>query len=223
MIINNMNEQPTSQPTQSNANKNRKVLKIVVIVLVSILAVAAIGYSIYAWQQNTRLQDDLAQQAQESKKLAEENADLKKAAEKSAGSNTGISEGVIKLVDWKVEFTLTDVLLNTEVKYEASTSGDMSAYDFTTSRIQGLGGACLKDPFGNTVILSRFKEKPEAIPHGELVNPGPIDGYYYVYSSPIASCSGVDENGSLTGSPSAIETTDRAALVESLKSLKAIQ
>jgi len=215
-----MNEQPTFQPAP---NKNRKVLKITAIVVVSILALAAIGYSVYAWQQNTRLQDDLAHQEQESKKLADENAELKKEAEKPSNTNTDTTKGVVKLTDWKVEFTLTDDLLNTEVKYKASTSSDAPAYDFTTSRIQDLGGACAKDPFGNTVILSRFKENPGPIPHGGLINSEPIDGYYYVYSSPIAACSGVDESSAPVRTPSPIETADRQALIESVKSLKAIQ
>ena len=78
MIINNMNEQPTLQPIQQKPNKNRKWLKITAIVLVSILAVAAIGYSIYVWQQNIRLQNDIARQDDDIKKLSEENGSLRK-------------------------------------------------------------------------------------------------------------------------------------------------
>lgn len=218
-----MNEQPTFQPQGQSPRKNRKSLKITAIITASILVLAVLGYSIYAWQQNANLQNELVQQEKESDNLAKENADLKKEMEKLQDTDADQqSKGVVRLTDWGVEFRLVDSLLNTEVKYSATTANDETAYVLTTSRIQNLGGQCVKEPFGQTVILTRFSEKPIATPDGNLINEMPINGYYYVSSSPIASCSGMNEDGSMRA-PSQVETSDRAVLIESVKSLKAIQ
>lgn len=223
MIINNMNEQPTFQPAQQKSNRSRKWLKITAIVLISILAVSVIGYSIYAWQQNNRLQDDIAQQDEDIRKLSEENADLKKAQQSKDITSEEGSKDIIKLADWGVEFRLVESLLDTKVEYSAKTMNGETFYVLTTSRVQDLGGQCVKEPFGQIVTITRFSEKPIATPDGQLVNESAINGYYYVTSSPIAACSGVNEDDSLKGAPSEIETKDRQALRESVKSLKTAQ
>lgn len=124
---------------------------------------------------------------------------------------------------WGVKFTIPVSLQDTSVKYTERKSNDqppVTYYAFTTSRIQALGDKCTTQPFGDTVILNRFSDKPVAVPDGELISENPIGGYYYVVLSPIASCTGFDANGKAQ-TPSQVETNDRASLNELVKSVQA--
>ncbi|HEU5122239.1 MAG TPA: hypothetical protein VFT59_05325 [Candidatus Saccharimonadales bacterium] len=56
-----------------------KGLKLFVIILLSFLAIGSIGYSVYAWQQNSRLVNELSHKEDDNKKLRDENAALKHA------------------------------------------------------------------------------------------------------------------------------------------------
>jgi len=124
----------------------------------------------------------------------------------------------LTLNDWGVTFTVSASLASTEIKYEAK---GVDSYVFTTSRIQALGGECTKSPFGDTVNLTRSTEKPIAVPDGELLNESPVNGYYYVLSAPISSCSSLDSNQQTVHQVNPIETSDRDALNATLKTLSA--
>lgn len=120
----------------------------------------------------------------------------------------------LKLNEWNISFTIPAALTSTEIKYEAK---DTDTFVFTTNRIKALGGECAKSPFGDTVSLTRFSEKPLAIPDGELLNESPINNYYYVLSGPIAYCS---SQNSQQINP--IESSDRDALKITLKTLSSL-
>jgi hypothetical protein len=220
-----MNEQPTytppTEPIKSNS-KVPKILKTLGIVLLVIIALGGVGYSVYAWQQNNSLTSDLKQKDSDNKRLADENEELKKAESQSTAEN---DEGFLVIDDWNVKFELTGALKTTEVKYYARTTSDtpsQSYYAFTTARIRDLGGKCNEQTYGDTVLLYRYSEKPEATPDGELINQNALGGYYYVVTSPIASCSGFDANDQMK-TPSPTEVSDRAALKDSIGRLVAAQ
>jgi len=124
---------------------------------------------------------------------------------------------------WGVKFTIPTSLRDTSVKYTERKSNDqppVTYYVFTTARIQTQGDKCTMQPFGDTLILNRYLDKPVAVPDGKLVSEQPVGGYYYTVSSPIAYCSGVDANGKLQ-TPSQIEVRDRESLDELIKSIQA--
>lgn len=220
-----MNEQPTYTPSvepTKPTNKASKVLKALGIVLLVFVALGSVGYSVYAWQQNANLQSSVVQKEDENKRLTDENKKLKKAESQSTAEST---EGFLAIDNWGVKFELTDTLKTTEVKYYARTTSDtpsQSYYAFTTDRIRDLGGKCTDQQYGDTVLLYRYSEKPVATPDGELINQNALGGYYYVMTSPIASCSGFNANGQMK-TPSPTEVSDRTALKESISKLVAVQ
>lgn len=138
--------------------------------------------------------------------------------------NKGDDKNRFVLADWKIEFSLSAHLQETEVKYTQRKSIDNQVtYAFTTARIQALGGECTRQTFGDTVTLSRFTEKPVAIPDGKLLNEKPINGYYYATGGPLAACSSVDSDGKVIRSASDTELKDAAALREFVETLTATQ
>lgn len=131
------------------------------------------------------------------------------------------NEGYIVIEEWGVKFLITDSLKSTEVQYNQRKSNNQppqTSYAFTTARIRALGSACGKQPFGDTVILSRYSERPVVVPDGELVNEVAIDGYYYTIGQPPAGCSSFDESGEMKDQ-SQVEIDDRNALKESIRKL----
>lgn len=129
-------------------------------------------------------------------------------ASAQASQTRPVSKDVV-LDDWGVKFTPVASLSDTQVK--TLRTYNQTAYAFTTTRIQALGDECTKPPFGDTVILIRFAEKPRATPDGELIGDKPIGGYYYAVTGPPSGCKPGSE----------VENKDRLALKESLKSLTA--
>ena len=139
--------------------------------------------------------------------------------QKDAASEDAQKSDQLILNDWGVKFTISPSLLtSTTVKYRAI---GIDTYAFTTSRIEDLGGECAKPPFGDTVTLTRFAEKPIAVPDGELLNEIPINNYYYVLSGPISSCSSLNSSQQPTSQVNPIETNDRDALKATIKTLSA--
>jgi uncharacterized protein HemX len=83
-----MNEQPTLTPQpQVQQNKSRKGLKMFFVVILSLLAIGGAGYSVYAWQQNSTLKNDLSQKENDNKKLVEENETLQKPTDATVGND----------------------------------------------------------------------------------------------------------------------------------------
>lgn len=130
---------------------------------------------------------------------------------------------MIILSDWKVEFTLPESLRNTSVKYTKSSKDNTTTYGFTTKRIEALGGDCVMQPYGKSLVLSRSEEAPAAntMEGFVLINKNPIDGYYYTYAETIPACSGSTTDPSVTVNQ--VEINDRAALGDLLKSLEATE
>jgi hypothetical protein len=202
--------------TQRNKNRNTRIILIVVVV-----AVLLVGCGFFYWNSTLQTKSDIKEQTtvQENQKV-----DEKLPVEKS----TSPKEELV-IPDWNIKFTFVPELQGTEVKYyeHKSTDGQISL-SFTTSQIQALGENCNQQSsggnvnFGDTVIVTRFKEKPRAVPDGELLNQNPINGYYYASGSPIAPCSGVNEAGNVTGPPSDVEVKDAAALRKFVKTLASI-
>lgn len=126
------------------------------------------------------------------------------------------ASNVLKIDDWGIRLQLDSSLANTEVIHNKQSANE---YAFTTSRVEALGGNCASTTlqFGDIQLLERFSDKPIATPDGELINNAPINGYYYVWTAPSATCSGMGVKPAST-----IETQDRAALKSSLKTLSPI-
>lgn len=177
------------------------------VVIIVILIAALVGVLGFVFWQNfinksTPVNNDTA-------KVESKQKNTSKDAEKS---------DQLILNDWGIKFTVSSSLTSTEVKYQAK---DTDAYVFTTTRIQALGDECAKSPFGDAVSLTRFAEKLMAVPDGELLNESPINGYYYVLSGPISSCSSLNSNQQPVNLVDPIETTDRDAIKTTLKTLSA--
>ena len=131
--------------------------------------------------------------------------------------------GYVVVDDWGIRFKSVSELSSTNVTYVARSDDNSGTYyAFSTDRIKALGGRCTEQPFGDTVTLTRGSEKPIATPDGELINTEPLNGYFYVLSGPIASCTNFDSNGAMVP-PSKVETDDRMALKESIKTLELVQ
>jgi hypothetical protein len=190
------------------------------VIIISIGAAVLIGIiGFFYWSNFLQTRPESKAQTTDQKN---ENADKKLSESKDSKTNTGDK---LIISDWNVEFTLLPELQGTEVKYyqHKSTDGQFS-YSFTTSRIQALGGECNKQTsgsvnFGDTIIVTRFKEKPVAVPDGELINEESINGYYYALGAPIAACSSFNENGGTGRTASEIELKDTAALRKFVKTL----
>jgi hypothetical protein len=133
-------------------------------------------------------------------------------------------ENILTINNWGIQFAISDSLQSTKVMYNERSTNDeppRNYYAFTTERIQRLGGKCAERQFGDTVIVYRYTEKPIATPDGELINEEAIGGYYYVLTSPIAACSGFNENDQMI-EPSQVEIDDRAALKDSIRTLTSL-
>ena len=131
------------------------------------------------------------------------------------------NRSVVKIEDWGIELTIPDVLSDTGISFVERASEGQAAYAFTTTRIQGLGGKCLEQPFGDTITVNRLAERPTA-PDSKLLNQEPINSYYYTVGSQIAGCSAFSQNGAII-EVSPIENNDRTALQEMAATLKAIE
>ena len=143
----------------------------------------------------------------------------------SPSPNNESDPSTIVLSNWKVSFMIPGFLKDTSVIYKESKSNDNPptySYIFTTKRIQGLGGKCATEPFGNTLSLTRFSEDEPAYPDSYWVSPEKIDGFRYVLSGPIASCSGQVVNSG-SAQTSQIEIDDKASLIEMVKSIKSVK
>lgn len=133
-----------------------------------------------------------------------------------------LNERYLQIDAWALKFKISENLASTKVVHYLRSTEDTPSQDyfaFTTERIRTLGGKCTDQQFTDTVLLYRYKEKPIVTPDGELINESSLNGYYYVLTSLIASCSGFDENGAMQN-PSQNEVDDRAALKESIRKLE---
>lgn len=194
-----------------NSRKQNGSALLVVVIIIVIAILGILGYGVRSTLSNSKSNDSQQQTSMQSEET-----------EESAVEPT--DDDYLVLDNWKIKFKLADSLKTTEVLYYARKTNDNPAagyYAFTTKRIQALGGKCTEQPFGDTVILYRYTEKPIATPDGELINEEALNGYYYILTSPISSCSGFDGNGQMQP-PSQVEIDDRTALKESIRKLIAV-
>src|SRR5687768_9094971 len=114
-----------------NSSRQNGSMHVVIIVILIVALLGALGFVF--WQNFTQ-----------------------KSEEKTANQSTTKNEskpkeddGLLKLADWGIEFTIPDGLKTTTVKYSKSATKDtppQEVYVFTTARIQALGGECAKSP-----------------------------------------------------------------------------
>ena len=136
----------------------------------------------------------------------------------SASAMPKTDDNTIVLSDWKVKLTIPESLKSTSVKYSKETRHGKTDYEFTTSRIEALGGDCATQPYGKSIVLSRVTEIPANAMNGFVrVNQEPINGYYFTYTETIPACSGSITDP--TVKVNQVEIDDRAALGALLKSL----
>jgi hypothetical protein len=183
------------------------------IIITSIISLILVGGLGYVFWNNTKRP-----------KSVEETQTVTQVSSESPVTSSLKEDGnILKIEDWKIEFTIPGSLKDTSIKYFERKSNDtpsMESYVFTTSRIQELGGECTKSPFGDTVQLSRFTEDPGPHPHSLWVSPSRVDGYIYILTTGIAGCSMFNEEGQMGNPVSQTELDDRSALVELAKTLK---
>ena len=191
----------------SKQNQNRRV-RVIAVSTVAAVIILLLGYLFWNnFAQNK--ENDNTQQVSHSKE------DKKSTSPVDAPK---IDDTKLTLSDWKIAFTIPDSLKTTSIKYYERQSNDTppaNSYAFTTKRIQDLGGQCITQQFGDTVILTRFDEDQPAYPDSYWVSPDKIGGYRYVLSGPIASCSGAAAN--TQASP--VEISDKEALIQLVKSI----
>lgn len=195
-----------------HSSDQRGALPIMALIL-AVVAVAVVGIAVY---NSGKVRQKVAATASPSPLVSTS------ASPQAKVSPTPTPSNVLGLDDWGIKIRLESSLADTRVIYNKQGGGAQSReyyYTFTTSRIQALGGNCASTTlqFGAIVSLFRLKTKPVATPDGELINDSPIGGYYYILTSPSASCSGMGVR-----SQSTTEAQDRAALRSSLKTLSPI-
>jgi len=164
-------------------------------VVTTVLALAVIGLLGFVFWQN------FIQPKTDSAKSGSSTVDDKSKTTPSTNTpavTTDANKDYLVLDDWGVKFKLPTNLGNNQIKYYQKTntySGDRY-YEFSTSRVEALGGACLStDPsYTSLGALSRMTSPSTATASApELASK--IGDYYYYYSHPQAGCS--DSNASI--------------------------
>lgn len=108
--------------------------------------------------------------------------------EKVANENAGTKSEYVTLDEWGVKFEVPTE--TSEVKFYKFS--DIDAYDFTTARVEALGGNCVEANGSSATrlgALGRSSTKLEEPGNTIVNNNQPIDGYYYYYSGPQSTCS----------------------------------
>ncbi|MDN5274367.1 MAG: hypothetical protein JWP06_268 [Candidatus Saccharibacteria bacterium] len=113
------------------------------------------------------------------------------------------NEGYLVLKDWNIKFKLpTDTTAITYYKkqVEANNKDIEEDYEFSTKRVEALGGQCIEpNNMGSVIrlaVLSRTKVKLENLVSTSVVNNNePIAGYYYYASGAQSICA--DEGTSI--------------------------
>ena len=180
------------------------------IVVVAVLAVALVGALGYIFWNN------FLQPKSEIKNVADTSAST--TASPSVSPSPKPDDNTVVLSDWKVKFKTPDSLKDTSVKYSQQTKNGVTNYGFTTARIEALGGDCVTQPYGKTLILSRSTKAPTGMDGYTLINQTAINGYYYTYAATIPQCSGSSTEPTPTNP---VEVSESTALGELLKSLSA--
>lgn len=194
-----------------NSQKQTGSALVVIIIFFVVVILGVLGYVV--WNNYFASKDNNTQQV-------DTKSDIK-----NESSNENPNDGYFEIDEWGLKFKINESLESTNITHGPGTAKDSLSHNyltFSTTRIQALGGKCTQEPFGDTVILNRLLEKPITTPDGQMISDEALGGYYYVLSSPVASCSGFNENGEMK-SPSQIEVDDRAGLRESIRTLEFLE
>jgi hypothetical protein len=117
---------------------------------------------------------------------------------------TAPSGTYLVLKDWGVEFAIPkgmSTILQYELNASPNNEGIVTYYEFSTQRVEALGGQCgASDPVLGVVrlaLLDRTRTQIENDSSGGVAtnNNKPLNGYYYYASSAQSTCSnnGIDQ------------------------------
>lgn len=204
----------------STRTKNKNTKKIAIISVIALVVLAGAFYLL--WPQSDTNKSRLSSLFDKSEQV-EPSTSVEPTISPTNSPTPTVTASELSIPAWSVTFSIPATIQDTQVKYTERKSKDqppVTYYAFTTSRIQALADKCTIQPFGDTIILNRYSEKPPVVPDGELINSEAIGGYYYTLSSPIAYCSGFDAKGNMQ-TPSQVEVKDRQSLEELVKSIQA--
>jgi len=162
------------------------------VIIIVILVVALLGTLGFVFWQNII-----------NKKSAEMSSDSKQATNQPAEKVKDTDKGYLVLKDWNIKFKLlanSNAITYYKKQAEPNDKGVEEYYEFSTKRVEAIGGQCVEPNTLGQVIrngsISRTKVKREGeIVSGSAVNNNePIAGYYYYISGGQSTCAneGVD-------------------------------
>lgn len=183
---------PEPTPVKKSGGKG---LKVFLIVLLALIAVAGIGYSAYAWNQNKSLQSDVTSRDAQIASLNSQVSTLK-TAETTPVAVTATVGNVINIRELGLSITVPDSIKDISYRYTSSKDGIQTA-SFSTKAIT--------DKYANTGSCTSASTAP---PLGELEKfPGQYKAgnstvallkqfptYYIAYSGPQSACVDVQDN-----------------------------
>lgn len=180
-------EEPTSQPTK----KNHKILKIVGFSLLGLFTAVSLGLFIFVWLQNQSLQSKIADKDGEISKLTVQVSELTANQESASRSTNDSEKQYLVLEDWGIKFKLPQT--ESEIVYYKEEANGVEYYDFTTRRVEALGGICAESDDQGSVTrlgsISRSSTKNEDHPSAYAINDNePLGDYYYYNSGAQSLC-----------------------------------
>lgn len=196
----------TERSTKSHKTKISRKGKIIIIIMAAVIALLIGGtiglYFLKNKEVNSQKNDlrstqkqlsDAKQQLSDMKKqLTDTKSQLDTANKQIDGLQSQITtlQNVVNsapqyfvLADWGVKFLLPTGLKSGQIQY--SINGD--TVNFTTAEVAALGGYCKLDIAGSTPLGSITRSQNwDNVPGVYITN---LNGYYYFYLSPQATCS----------------------------------
>jgi len=196
----------SASPQLPSEKKKSGAVKAVLIVLLVLLAVAGIGYSVYAWTQNNALQSDVSNRDAQIKTLSTEVSSLK-----AASTEEGTAGNVIQIREMGLSIAVPDSIKDLTYSYAKSKSGP-ELVSFSTKAIT--------DKYSSTSACVAFSASP---PLGALAKvngkydaakaTSPLlkqfDTFYVMYAVPPTNCD-----------PTLSVATEREALKTALSTIK---
>jgi len=170
-----------------NKQKQNGSAHVIILIIVVLAIIGSLGFLF--WNNFVRSNPDQKKQASTQK--------TKPNTPSSSPIKEDGNKGYLVLDDWKIKFKLPENI--GEIRYykkvaEPNDKGVIDYYEFSTKRVEELGGQCAESNGQGSVTrlasLDRTKMKREALASASFVNNNePIDGYYYYASGGQAGCS----------------------------------
>jgi hypothetical protein len=181
-------EQP---PVNETKNKSHKKLKIVGFVLLGLFLAASLGLLIFVWLQNQSLQSEINDKDGKISQLTVQVSELKANQVSLSRLNGDPDKGYLVLKDWGIKFRLPQT--KSEIVYYKEEADGVEYYDFTTKRVEALGGTCVEPNNEGFVTrlgsISRSSTKNEDHPSAYAINNNePLNGFYYYNSGAQSLC-----------------------------------